>query len=280
MAMASVRAAEDPVSSVQRSLRHLGFYYAEPTGKVDEETRSAIKRFQIRNDLKITGETDIETLQALTRAAAANPRPIDTTAPAPSVRERAAGTEIGDREFLQTLRASDDSHAPVDAPVRPAPIAEPPPPAQPPSPPQPRTVARPARPPSPPDRPSDELPPAKAAGFVQNYLRAAQGPRPDEEISFFADHVDYFDSGRVPRRFVAQDQISYYRRWPNREFTLVGAPQVVSSDGHRATVRFRMRYKVSNGPDRASGITENVLRLQQEDDRLKIIGIQERKTRD
>ena len=127
---------------------------------------------------------------------------------------------------------------------------------------------------------SDQLPPEKAASFVESYLKAAERPRPDEELSFYADHVDYFDSGRVSRKFVAQDQASYYRRWPNREFTLVGPPQLVSSNGKRATVRFHMRYQLSNARERASGATENVVQLQQENDGFKIIGIQERKVRE
>jgi len=262
------------MTSVQRSLRHLGFYYAVPTGKMDEETRSALKRFQIRNDLKVTGDTDTETLQALTRVAAATPPVAHTEASRPSARERALRTEIGDREFLRSLQASERGEASVAAHGSPAPTAVPSPSTQP------RTAVPPAHPPGSPDRSGDALPPAAAASFVQSYLRAAQGPRPDEEISFYADHIDYFDSGRVSRKFVAQDQISYYRRWPNREFTLVGPPQIVSSDGNRATVRFRMRYKVTNGRERASGVTENVLRLQQGNDGLKIIGIQERKIRD
>lgn len=262
------------MSSVQRSLRHLGFYYAEPTGKVDEETHSALKRFQIRHDLKVTGETDTETLQALTRVTAATPRAAGADPSPPSARERAFQAEISDREFLHNLEARERGEAPVPAQARRAPVAEPAPSTPP------RTVAPRAIPPGSPDRSSDELPPAEVASFVQSYLRVAQGQRPDEEVSFYADRIDYFDSGRVSRQFVAQDQMSYYRRWPNREFTLVGSPQFVSSSGNRVTVRFRMRYRVSNGQERASGATENVLRLQQENDGLKIIGIQERKIRD
>src|SRR4029434_5777200 len=42
-----------------------GFYYGEVTGEKDTDTTAAIRRYQIRNGLQITGDLNEETLKAL-----------------------------------------------------------------------------------------------------------------------------------------------------------------------------------------------------------------------
>ena len=273
---APLHAADNPVTAVQRSLTDLGFLYAESSGTIDEETRSALRRFQIRTGLKPTGEIDTETLQALAKATASPPGEGGSDRGQPSLRERALQKDISDREFLARIEDSDrvEASPPTPAtPISPPAIEAPPQP-------RPQTVAPSADPAESRERSIDQLAPERAASFVQSYLKAAEAQRPDEELSFYADHVDYFDSGRVSRKFVAQDQANYYRRWPNREFNLEGTPQLVSNNGKRTVVRFRMRYKLSNARERASGATENVVQLQQENGGFKIVGIQERKVRE
>ena len=56
----------DPVTeSVQQALKDEGFYYGEVTGNKDGDTTAAIRRYQIRNGLQITGDLNEETLKAL-----------------------------------------------------------------------------------------------------------------------------------------------------------------------------------------------------------------------
>ena len=61
-----VQAQADPVvESVQRTLKDQGFYYGEVTGTKDADTTAAIRRYQIRNGLQITGELNAETRKSL-----------------------------------------------------------------------------------------------------------------------------------------------------------------------------------------------------------------------
>jgi peptidoglycan hydrolase-like protein with peptidoglycan-binding domain len=60
----SVR-ADQITSAVQKALKDQGFYYGEVNGQKTADTTAAIRRYQIRNGLQITGEVDAETLRSL-----------------------------------------------------------------------------------------------------------------------------------------------------------------------------------------------------------------------
>jgi peptidoglycan hydrolase-like protein with peptidoglycan-binding domain len=61
----SLAAANDQVRDVQAELKKQGFYYGEVNGTDGAETTAAIRRFQIRNGLTVTGKVNAETLAAL-----------------------------------------------------------------------------------------------------------------------------------------------------------------------------------------------------------------------
>jgi peptidoglycan hydrolase-like protein with peptidoglycan-binding domain len=57
--------ADQIIESVQQKLKDQGFYYGEINGKKDTDTTAAIRRYQIRNGLQITGEINAETQRSL-----------------------------------------------------------------------------------------------------------------------------------------------------------------------------------------------------------------------
>jgi peptidoglycan hydrolase-like protein with peptidoglycan-binding domain len=57
--------ADETIRSVQQSLKDQGFYYGNVTGDKSAETTAAIRRYQIRNGLQVTGEISPETLNSL-----------------------------------------------------------------------------------------------------------------------------------------------------------------------------------------------------------------------
>src|SRR2546430_7115995 len=57
--------ADQTVQSVQQALKDQGFYYGNVTGDKSAETASAIRRYQIRNGLQVTGDINPETLRSL-----------------------------------------------------------------------------------------------------------------------------------------------------------------------------------------------------------------------
>ena len=54
LCLGSVR-ADETVLQLQAQLQQAGFYQGQPTGVYDEETATAVSRYQIRNGLAITG---------------------------------------------------------------------------------------------------------------------------------------------------------------------------------------------------------------------------------
>src|SRR4051794_40099267 len=59
-------AAEDAtVGAAQRELKRQQYYYGEITNQLDDATRSAVRRFQIRRGLNVSGDLDSSTLAVL-----------------------------------------------------------------------------------------------------------------------------------------------------------------------------------------------------------------------
>ncbi len=57
--------ADQTIERAQQALKDQGFYYGEITGDKNADTTAAIRRYQIRNGLQVTGELNEETLRSL-----------------------------------------------------------------------------------------------------------------------------------------------------------------------------------------------------------------------
>lgn len=79
--------ADEDTLQVQQALKTQGFYYGDVNGTPGEETTQAIRRFQIRNALPVTGTLDADTRRAIgggPDATAQAPTPaVEPPAPAP-----------------------------------------------------------------------------------------------------------------------------------------------------------------------------------------------------
>ena len=67
--------ADQTIRSLQQTLKDQGFYYGTVTGEKSSETTAAIRRYQIRNGLPVTGEINEETLRSLNSNSVAATRP-------------------------------------------------------------------------------------------------------------------------------------------------------------------------------------------------------------
>ena len=57
--------ADQLIERVQQALKDQGFYYGEVSGETSANLTAAIRRYQIRNGLQVSGELNNETLQSL-----------------------------------------------------------------------------------------------------------------------------------------------------------------------------------------------------------------------
>jgi hypothetical protein len=49
---------------------------------------------------------------------------------------------------------------------------------------------------------------------------------PSAEVSYYADYVDYYDKGIVPRNFIFGDIAAYDQKWPIRTVDITDGPNV------------------------------------------------------
>ncbi len=121
--------ADDTMASAQQELKDQGFYYGQVTGEKNADTSAAIRRFQIRNGLQVTGELNDETLQSLRSAAASSPAP----APVPQASASPAQRSDPDSSDLRDQNAPPRAPANVAPPVQPFGAPSGPPTAPPPT---------------------------------------------------------------------------------------------------------------------------------------------------
>jgi peptidoglycan hydrolase-like protein with peptidoglycan-binding domain len=90
-ALAQLALADSTVQQAQEELKEQGYYFGQINGDKNADTVAAIRRFQIRNGLQVTGELDQETLRAL-QAASASSTATTTATPQPRNLEDSGNT--------------------------------------------------------------------------------------------------------------------------------------------------------------------------------------------
>jgi peptidoglycan hydrolase-like protein with peptidoglycan-binding domain len=59
------RASKDQIQQAQKILKDRGFYAGEQTGKLDDDTRAGLKKYQTAENLKVTGTLNKVTLEKM-----------------------------------------------------------------------------------------------------------------------------------------------------------------------------------------------------------------------
>lgn len=116
--------------------------------------------------------------------------------------------------------------------------------------------------------------------FLRRYFDACQSPNPDDELTFYADRVEYFDHGAVEKSYIRNELAVYDQRWPSRKYTL-GDSVRVNRVGNNTVAKVRVAFNVANNERnrRASGRTDDVFNLSKRGDSLQIISVKEARVR-
>ncbi len=59
------RASKDQIQQAQKILKDRGFYAGEQTGKLDDDTRAGLKKYQTAENIKVTGTLNKVTLEKM-----------------------------------------------------------------------------------------------------------------------------------------------------------------------------------------------------------------------
>jgi len=112
--------ADDQVRNVQTELKNQGFYYGDVDGQSGPEMTSALRRYQIRNGLEVTGTLTPETLSAMGMVASKPKQPAPAKASPPVNIRRNETVEDSDRAFLEREENKDRNRNRTANPDEPA----------------------------------------------------------------------------------------------------------------------------------------------------------------
>jgi peptidoglycan hydrolase-like protein with peptidoglycan-binding domain len=288
----SVR-ADDNVREVQTKLSNEGFYFGQIDGAYSSELSAALSRYQIRNGLPITGQLDVETSKALgAKPAVTNngggpeqssetwrrlrkgERRTSTSARRSETAVTAARETSSPRteETTGTITETSARSAPADTAPTESETTEPPAAA--------RTSAQPMGPaPAPPAITSTgDISTERLRDYVAAFVLAGLDRNVGAETEFFADRVEYYDSGTMDREKIREDLKRYDERWPERHFWVAGTINVEPQSENRVRVTFPLGFKLRNGNKNSSGKVNKTLVLQAAGDDLQIVAVNERKS--
>jgi len=114
-ACAAAIRADEVTAEVQQALKDQGFYYGQINGEKNADTTAAIRRYQIRNGLKITGELDDDTLKALRSVSPRPSPPAVANAPATTPVTAASPAQIQDQTAAATAAPEETPAGPRES---------------------------------------------------------------------------------------------------------------------------------------------------------------------
>jgi len=296
--------ADDNVREVQTKLRDGGFYSGEIDGAYSAQLAEALKRYQSRNGLPLTGQLDVETSNVLGAKPAVTKNRVDVepssdsegspkherqTSVSTSHRSSASADEIEPSTRVQPRSA------PVATAQRSSTItgsAQAPPRAQPQeirsvsaatgtgqqiSSENTTVVSAPAAPVSQSGSSEEEISTERLRDYVGAFVRAGVDPNIGMEADFFADRVRYYDQGVVDREQIRNDLLNYAAHWPERHFWFAGNLTIEQQRRHRVRVTFPLQYELRNGATQTTGAVNKTVVLEPAGDDLKIVAVSEQR---
>lgn len=243
---------DERVRQVQEELRRRNLYFGDIDGTSTPELANALRRYQARKGIQVSGAIDDATAASLDLqpSTAKVERAVAPLPDVPVLRSDSA-RELPERDRIALEKQAD---AMPEATQSPAPPAE---------------------------APAQNTTPERISTFVEQYLRDGETSDIAAQVKYFSYPVEYFDHGQVGADFVNKDVANYVKRWPERKYTLV-APPSVSAGGRdgEARIEFKIDFDVRNNKHSAKGRTDNFWTVRQEGDDLKIVAIREQRIRD
>jgi Putative peptidoglycan binding domain len=298
LSLAGAIRADDNVREVQTKLSDEGLYFGAVDGAYSTDLSAALTRYQVRKGLPITGQLDVETAEALGTKPAVGPSIAAAEQSSETWRrlrkgERRTSTstprsETAAIEERETPAArTDETGNSTETRSRQAPAGI--------APTSPETTEPTSTPPATARTSSDTTQPASAPpaaaldsgslapefsterlrDYVAAFVLAGVEKNVGAEAEFFADRVEYYDSGTMEREKIREDLKRYDERWPERHFWVAGAIAVEPQSDNRVRVTFPLGFKLRHGNKQSSGKVNKTLVLERAGDDLQIVAVNE-----
>jgi hypothetical protein len=279
--------AEEQVRSTQEELRRRNVFFGDIDGRRSEEYSEALKRYQKRKGLSVSGQDDHDTLRSLgvTPRSPNEPPPKELVWPDEPVLKSdahldviAAGHELAEETGVAPSGVSGPEAG--ESPRKPAVRGR---------------VTTPqhlsTQPSTAEEKPSHAKParlsfrnsaaiPSELNAFATQYIHAVGHNQLKDELHLYADHVDYFGHRQLDRRIIEQTLRKYYQRWPKRDYSLVGPMGYrLSPATGEIVLTYRLNFSLSNGKKHAKGQTDNRLTINAATADPRIVAIAEQRVR-
>jgi len=287
--------ADDNVREVQTKLSDEGFYRGEIDGAYSSDLAAALTRYQVREGLPITGQLDVETSKALGAKPAVGPSTAATEQSFEAWRrlrrgerrtltkakERSSpGTDEAERTSTETTNESSEKTA-TTAPGNQSPDSSSPQEAPPSNAPASSKSGKPESGPqaiaSETGASAPEFSTERLRDYVAAFVLAGVEKNVGAEAEFFADRVEYYDSGTMDREKIREDLKRYDEKWPERHFWVAGKITIEPQSDNRISVTFPLGFKLRNGAKQSSGKVDKTLVLERAGDDLQIVAVNEHK---
>ena len=109
------------------------------------------------------------------------------------------------------------------------------------------------------------------ANFVKDAYLGHGKENHVSDDTIFADEVEYYDEGRIPRSEVTADHDNYYRKWPERLYEMIAdSLKFTPTSDNTVDATFRYAYQLANGTKKTGGIGVTNLSIQLRDGRFEI----------
>jgi peptidoglycan hydrolase-like protein with peptidoglycan-binding domain len=261
-ALSMIASAEENVRSVQEELRRRRVYFGDVDGRRTPELEAAMKRYQAHKGFTPSGLDDRDTMRSLGLAPRDpnEPPPKELSWPEEPVLRSDTTIDVGAAaaQIAQETGVSAASIAPASGPRTSIKFRKAVAPRG--------RVGRGGDAAMGSSRPAgrkligsdQQLDPKELREFVNDYLKAVEKNDLRTELGFYGDRVDYFQNGQVDRRIIERTLRDYYRRWPNRSYSL--GPSFGYSRNPKLgqiIVSFHVNFSLKGNGKRVKGTTEN-----------------------
>jgi peptidoglycan hydrolase-like protein with peptidoglycan-binding domain len=276
--------AEEPVRSTQEELRRRNVYFGDIDGRRSTEYEEAIKQYQRRKGFQATGKADPDTLRSL------GLMKRDPNAPKPKELEWPEETVLKSDSVLHVVQEARELA--TDVGISPTALAPKAVAAEPPAAATKAARNRGAAPTAPaPSAPRavggiapiasgipQTITPPDVVKLVSHFLHAVGKGDLKDELSLYADRVDYYGKQNVDRRLIERQLRRYYAQWPSRSYKLAGVTNYQTSPRRgEITVTFQVDFTLKNDQNRVKGRTQNRIVLNAATSSPRIVSIQERR---